>query len=317
MTCVRALALLTALLPWFAGCPPERPDGVDGDDDADDDAVDDDDVVDDDDIADDDDIVDDDIADDDDVADDDDAVPESTDGYVSVLRSEDPYGGETSYFTAILYEVVVEPVLGVVYEQPSGPGDCALTTYTLDDLYGGTDGQLDYQSAGTLTLDGPAGSFTVEPENGRGGYIGYTVELPNTPQLMDADHDVTAAGAQFPGFDIAGAIETPAQVRLEAPEVDTSFVVGGAMTVQWAGGDPVPLWITLMASSATGQEYGVIMCQADNDGEFTIDAGLVGQLPSGSAYLQLVQSNVRYEQISGRWLAFSGSSNVTAYGNNP
>jgi hypothetical protein len=303
---------LVCSLSLFIGCPAPSHDGNPSDDDDavgdDDDAVgDDDDVVGDDDDA---------VGDDDDaVGDDDDAtIPESTDGNVSLTlyRMPDGQGGvmEGGSFGAMFFEELVAPTGGVVYDMPAGPEDCAVTTYTYNDLMSGTQGQYDYLSAGPLTVEGPGGSFTVQPTTG-GGVVSYSELLQLGSDLVPgATYEIDAAGADLSAFH--ATIEMPADLNVTSPSIAQTFHANGALDVQWSGGENASVWISV--STVAGQNYGYAYCEVTNDGSFTVPANVMGQLPAGDATLTVTQPLWDYVEVDGLWIYLFGAVYVSVTG---
>ena len=303
---------LACSLALFIGCPaPTRDDNPSDDDDAvgdDDDAVgDDDDAVGDDDDA---------VGDDDDaVGDDDDAtIPESTDGNIALTlyRMPDGVGGvnEGGSFSAMFFEELAAPTGGVVYDMPAGPEDCAVTTYTYSDLVGGTPGQYDYLSAGPLTVQGPGGSFTVQPSFG-GGVVSYSELLQLGSDLVPgATYEIDAAGADLSPFH--ATIEMPADLTVTSPPIAQSFSAPGALDIQWSGGENASVWISV--SVVAGQNYGYVYCEANNDGSFSVPSTVMAQLPSGDATLTVTQPLWDYVEVDGYWIYLFGAVYVTVNG---
>ncbi len=306
------VVLLSALL---FGCPPDLATDDDdlGDDDAtaaDDDAV----GADDDAVGDDDDAVGD---DDDDIWDDDDDtfVPDVFNGSVTIshYRMPDGMGGilESAYFGALFYDVVVEPSGTLEFAMPAGTDDCAITLYDLDDLYGGNQGEYAYLDAGSLIVVWPGGNpFTVHPETVQ-GLVSYQQELAMGSQLVfGQQYEVDSSGGDLSAFH--AALRMPQELSLTSPLPGETFQLGGALDVQWGGGDVDDVWIYL--SSSDGFEFGYIACQAANDGTFAVPGNLVNQLPAGAATFSLSQSMFHYQEVDGRWIYLAGMTSLSATG---
>ena len=287
-----SLILSLSLLP---GCPGSDDDDSWSDDDS---AGDDDDAV----------------GDDDDVSDDDDAtVPASTDGNVSVTlyRMPDGMGGvmEGGNFSAMFFEEIVAPTGGVEHTMPTGPEDCQITLYTDQELHSGTQGQYAYFSAGELTVDGPNGSFVVQPMGGTVVTYQHVMQL-GADLVPGGTYDVDAAGAEFPSFQ--ASIDLPDDLDLHSPAVTQTLQIDGAVDVQWSTGSDATVYISV--SSTDGQDYGYIYCEAANDGSFTVPANLIDQMPAGTANLSVTQAQWDYVEVDGYWVYLFGAVYVTASG---
>ena len=310
---------------WLAvllmiGCPPDP--ATDDDAAGDDDAVGDDDdaVGDDDDAAGDDDAVGDDddaVGDDDDIWDDDDdtTLPDSLNGSITIshYRMPDGMGGflESAYFSALFYDVVVEPSGTLEFATPAGTDDCAITLYDLDDLSGGNAGHYAYLDAGALTVVWPGGNpFTVQPQY-PGGLVSYQQELNlNTQLVFGQQYEVDSTGGDLSSFHVA--VRMPLELTLTSPNPLQTFHVNGALDAQWGGGDSDDVWIYL--TSSDGFEFGYIACQAANDGGFSIPGNLVSQLPPGAATFSLSQTMYHHADVDGRGIYLAGMTSLSATG---
>ncbi len=294
---ILSLLLTLFLLP---GCPDSDDDDDNGGDD-DSAGGDDDDAVGDDDDA---------VGDDDD-----DTAPESTDGSVSITlyRMPDGQGGvlEGGSFNAMFFEELVAPTGGVVTGMPSGPEECVVTTYTYDELMGGTQGEYEYLSAGPITVEGPGLSFTVQPTSAA-GIVSYSqIFHPGGDQpVPGSTYDVSAAGADLSAF--TTTVELPVDLELTSPPIAQNFQASGDFEIQWSGGDADSVWISV--SSSSGEDYGTVYCEANNDGSFTVPGNQLGQIPSGGATLTVTQPIWDYVEVDGYWIYVFGGTYSTASG---
>ena len=294
------LCLFAATLLLLICCP--------GDDD---DATGDDDVTGDDDTT---------VGDDDDdsSADDDDDmfVPEQIDGQVQVQFNEVPdnAGGIASQglIWANFYEEISPEEPGYTENQPDGTDDCAFTSYAATDIQNTVPAERTYQSAGEMTVSGGGGSWSLTPVDPGTGYIFYQWPLNVTTDLAyDVSYDVSAPGDTFPAIDAPASIQMPSEMHLTSPASNEMLTLSGDVTVQWSGGGTMNA--TLKVHAIDGINYADIICDVANDGEFTIPASYVSQLPGGSiAELSVVQKNPTYVEIDGRWVEFAAVFDLSA-----
>jgi len=311
------LVVLTPLL--LLGCTQDGGDdddtgGQPDDDDTGDDDTGDDDTGDDD--TGDDDTGDDDTGDDD-TGDDDTEIPERADGYVSLsaYHMPDGMGGILNYaYFMATFSVEIQPyVAAVVPNMPAGTDDCAVTVYTAADLEGGSPGEYERQSAGPIGVTGPGASYTVPPlTDGDTVYYQQALQLGSELQF-DSSYDVSAPGGDFPGFDETIVIHP--DITLVSPAITDSFTVGNSLSVQWTGGSAGDL--TLYLGITGNDEYGTVYCQPANDGEFTIPANAIQQLPPGMAVLSVSQYSEDFVDLGGRWLMLTGATGEYANGTLP
>ena len=291
---------LSIALVGLCGCPSDDDDSAD-DDAGDDDASDDDGA-------------------DDDGGDDDTVEPSEINGLVDLSYSESPDGNggvnPAGRFYAT-FPTLATAASGVDLAMPAGSEQCALTTYTQSELENTTPAVYTYESAGTLTFAGPSGDQLMNPTDGANGLIFYQLLLnPGTQLQFDTISGVSADGDEFGAFDAPEALVMPEEIELTSPTVGPSFNVNGDLTVTWTGGNTDTVMLFL-ATADPGNDYGYLACEADNDGSFTLPGADIGQMPSGPASLTLVQSLSHYQEVDGRWVAFTGSCSLTAAGEKP
>ncbi len=228
------------------------------------------------------------------------------DGHVFLRHSEQfEYGGIQSagLARAQFYQTISPFESGL--DMPTGPEDCGVTVYT-----GSPPGMqladYAYESAGTLSIAGAAGSWNLEPKQS-GDEIYYSTELaPGTELQLGAAYDVSATGGDFPAFDAPKGLPMPPEMQLTSPALGDPFSLGGDFTVTWSGGDPATeVWLFLLVDGPNEQR-GQLICLADNDGSFTMPAELVDQLPSGDATFRLQQVVKHLVDIEQRTISLTG-----------
>jgi hypothetical protein len=303
------LALFGAFF-LFAGCPSEDDDDDAGDDDSG--ASDDDDNQGDDD--------DDDMGDDDN-SDDDTYVPEETDGQISLTYTEAPSGGGGVSRSASFYAqfpTLITPASGDLVALPTSIDSCAVSVYSEADISGITPATFSYESAGTMTLSVPWGDLPNDPMV-NGSELYYQLLLNADDLEFGAFYGVSTTGDAFPAFDAPYRLEMPDAVTLTWPQVGSPFHLQGPLDVQWSGGSDVPVWLFLSSVFIPTwpweeAEYGFLACKAANDGSFSIGGADLNQLPEGAATFMLVHSSTHYKEVDGRWIAFTGTCNLSAAG---
>jgi len=299
------------------GCPAGHHD----DDDADDPVTDDDTggTPDDDDTTDDDDSsipADDDSADDD-SADDDTFDPDETGGHVTLNIGRSVSGGmftQSSNFSASFSDCVEPGSGGVEFvDYPENPDECGLFVYSYSDMAGYVPGEYVYLSAGPITVAGPnvIETFVMDPSLHM-----YHGSFPDEMPLAFGDtYTVQAAGDGVPSF--TALMTMPLDLTLLTPSLYDTAVFEGDVHVQWTGGDvdPLTMGLSVTSNDLFDPVTGWIACYAANDGDFTIPAALVDQLPPGQGSLFVTAAVTDYQQVDGRWIAFNASfsSNVTGY----
>jgi hypothetical protein len=297
----------------LAGCP-EYGDDFGSDDD---DAADDDDTA-----ASDDDTADDDTAeqpDDDTAGDDDSAEPgEEVDGALSLQYAEVPdhVGGMITHltFSANFTEELVPGSGGVSFNAPEAVDECALTRYSWDDLQGGVPPDLEYQSAGTLTLTGTQGTFEIEP-NAHGGITTYGLELtPGTDIDSGSSWDIAATGDAYPAFDYPAGLDLAGAVHLDSPTVTEYFEVTGELDLQWSGGTLPHVTIEIVDWVQEDDDNVYVHCWVHNDGSFTVPLELMDEFPADDIYLQLSQPTYEIRPAGDRWVGVGTGASAVSTG---
>jgi len=307
ITLLGILALFAALSLPCAGCPSEDPTDNDS---ADDDATSDDDDA----TAD----------DDDDAGDDDDDtfMPDDVDGEVLVELNEFNNGGggmvSTGRFYAQLYDILTPSTGGVAYNVPTNMDECAVTLYTLEDINTEVPAEIEYQSGGTLTIASPGGSFALEPVSaGTMTFYQQGGVSPGTDMPFATFYSVRADGDVFPAFNFQESLEMPPEFHLTNPTPAQTVVVTGDYSVQWTGGgNHDATWITVVINAV--QDYGQVQCKVTNDGEFTIPATDLAQLPTGSGIMTVAHHDDSYfEADGGRWVRLRGGYSLDVNASTP
>ena len=286
-TAMREAWILLCLLACLAiGCP-TNPYG--GDDDDDDDASGDDDTG------------------DDDTGDDDDMFSGAeTDGSLGLMFSET--GNMTFGLVSGSFADIVTPATpGYETEIPVGVDACALTPFTMDELQGGDEGEYEYQSAGTISVDGGELSLELEPQDLE-GVLSYQQTIPEAQFTFGIDYDVSATGDEFPAF--SGILPMTDRLQITSPDVGEGMfpILDGDLAVEWSGADgsDAGLFLTMTGEN---EEGAVIICIVANDGSFAIPAPLIDQLPRGTGTLLVEQYTWTETTVGGRSLAlFAGSA---------
>ena len=266
---------------------------------------------DDDDVSGDDDTGDDDTGDDD--TGDDDTAPDHYDGYVAITYHQDPDEALGSGFNAWFKDVIV-PGTGELdnYELPDGIDECTVTVFNMQDLIIDP-GEFVYQSAGTLTLSGPGVSFTLEPKGDPDSNIYYSQLMDVDDELIfEADYDVAATGAEFPGFDLPGVLRMPGRIQLTSPSIQEVVHVDGGLELSWTGGDSTPLRLFLTTVDPVTYDTAMVLCEVADDGSFTVPANVTEQMPVGEGYFLFTQFRESYVEVDGRWILFKGGSIIWA-----
>ncbi len=275
-----------------------------------------------DDPLDDDDAADDDTTkpDDDDSADGHDKPP-STIGFAMLYFSEFPngQGGMTAHaaFSAEFKEVLDPGEPGeFTFEMPEGVDSCAVTVWGASDVDVGTGGSFLYHSAGALTLDGPTGTFTADPQED-GDRVSYYLDLaPDQQVIPGSEWSVAAVGDGIPAFQTDDVLKLPARVELQSPQVGPEFAVDGDFELTWSGGGIDTLWIELSDADPSDEDNATIYCMADNDGSFVIEAKYTDELPDDFVNLTVAQSVGSFWHVEAidDWVEFVGATTVAATG---
>ncbi len=248
---------------------------------------------------------------DDDVGDDDSFSLEETDGMVSLLYSE-VMGVGVGVFSASFHEILQQPSIGVELNLPNVTDECVATTFNENDVEA-VDGEYLYESAGTLTLTGPGGSWDVQPQVQPGDVIAYQQQFPGGNGLdFDATYDVSAAGDEFPAFEASGMLRMPPQITLTAPT--SPLALGGDLDLAWSGGGGDQLIVVVYAGNEAG-DLGYIYCSLENDGQYTIPGAVVDELPlDGTQMLMFEDVNFDPMDVEGRPITFMAGTAVTLMG---
>lgn len=231
-------------------------------------------------------------------------TPLSDDGKLSFvwvsLSGEEPL----AYVIGQLYDIVAPGASAVIFAQPNGVDQCALTLYQLVDLGLGTANTLVHQSAGTLTVENPSTGDLVYVFRAQNVY--YRDILPATDMPLDGSYIVTAPGDVFPGF--TGEVKLPRE-RLLAEPAHGFTTPGGDLQLVWTGGDPgqIRLQVDAQDSEPTAtQSRGHLECQIANDGAFTVPGALIDQLPDGRLSIHMAQVDTTWVETAGRWVLLEG-----------
>ena len=284
--------LLCLLVSLALGCPFGPPVGDDDDDD--DSAGDDDD--------------DDDATGDDDTGDDDDMFSGGTDGSLGLMFTHTANAG-FGVVSGTFANIITPATPGYETEIPVGMDSCALTPFTMDELQGGDPGEYEYQSAGTITVDGGGLSLELEPED-LDGTLTYQQTLIEAQLTFGIDYDVSASGGEFPAF--TGVLPMTDRLTITTPDLGGGMfpILDGPLDVEWSGADgsDAALFLTLTGEDKIG---AVVVCIVTNDGSFSIPANVIDQLPSGTGTLLVEQYNWTETTVQGRSLAlFAGSAGM-------
>lgn len=201
----------------------------------------------------------------------------------STIIYVDAAGTPQAYYLGSFYTTTAPYVSPIVFDTPSVPDTCGLTLYT-QTVSTGTN--MVPQSAGTITLNGPTGSF-LPYEMSTGVYY---IALDPTTFPFDSTWEMSGdGGGAYPAF--AGSIDMPGRFDVIAPA--PGFTLQGGLRVAWTTPtvdtaadpmmDPAPMTLRLeTVNSATG-DGGMVYCTVTNDGEFIIPGRMVNQLPVGNA----------------------------------
>jgi hypothetical protein len=222
------------------------------------------------------------------------------DGYVSVVWSQANAEPATAFVIGQVYEIVEPGVTAVEFAQPRGVDDCALTSYTLEDLQQGSLPTYDHLSAGTLTLGSGGSALDVDPT---GANMLYYRELEPGGVAFGGSYELDAPGGSFPGF--SGQIDLPPMRQMIAPTPD--FVAAGALTVQWSGGDPDEELLLRLEGMNMQGDRALVICRVDNDGEHTVPEAIIDELPNGRLSVHLEQRYQTHVIIDERAVRLSGS----------
>jgi hypothetical protein len=222
------------------------------------------------------------------------------DGYVSVVWSQANAEPATAFVIGQVYEIVEPGVTAVEFAQPRGVDDCALTSYTLEDLQQGSLPTYDHLSAGTLTLGSGGSALDVDPT---GANMLYYRELEPGGVAFGGSYELDAPGGSFPGF--SGQIDLPPMRQMLAPTPD--FVAAGALTVQWSGGDPDEELLLRLEGMNMQGDRALVICRVDNDGEHTVPEAIIDELPNGRLSVHLEQRYQTHVIIDERAVRLSGS----------
>lgn len=240
---------------------------------------------------------DDDLGDDDSAAggDDDDSAPGDVDGFVAVHYSEIPgiHGGIAYHltFTAGFQEVLQAgtPDTGVEFAGATAVDTCAVTHYSAADIQPGTPAVVEHLSAGTLTLDGPSGSFEIEPTQ-QGDTIDYAAEFTPGPELeAETTWSIHATGDTFPPFDGPDALILSSALHLVSPSPADYFEIAGDVALEWTGGSLADAVLEIVDDSLEDDDNTYVHCWITNDGSFVVPASVTGQLPQDDIWFQISQ----------------------------
>ena len=308
ITLLSLLCLLAAVSLTCAGCP--------SGDDTDDDATADDDATSDDDSATDDD-------DDDDMGDDDDTfTPDEIAGEVLVELNEFNNGGggmvSMGRFYAQFYDITTPASGGVAYNVPTGMDECAVTLYTLEDINSEIPADVEYLAGGTLTIASSGGSNALEPISaGTLTFYQQAGVTPGTAMPYDTFYSVRLDGDAFPAFNFQESLEMPPEFHLVNPTPAQTVVLTGDYTVQWTGGgNHDATWIVITVNAI--QDYGHVQCKVTNDGEFTIPADILSQLPTAAGIMTVSHHDDSYfETDDGRWVKLRGGYSLDVNSSTP
>lgn len=136
---------------------------------------------------------------------------------------------------------------------------------------------------GSVSVKGPSGTLSLAaqaPDAGDGTAMTGSAPDADLPYEAGGVYTVEAAGAEGPGFSVAGTAPPSFDVELigySSPGPGTMSVPSRAdLKVTWApAADGTELYL-LLDMGASG-----IACRVTDDGEFTIEKGLLGELPVG------------------------------------
>jgi hypothetical protein len=128
--------------------------------------------------------------------------------------------------------------------------------------------------AGDIAVDGLSVDLSLEP-NGEWIYYGYEFEPePSDGEIFDQGDMITAsaAGASLPGFQLETLGVAPLSSDIPCP-IDADY--DDDLRVRWAPGQPGDRVRLSLSSANHGSQFPALICEAEDDGELTVDAALV------------------------------------------
>lgn len=143
-----------------------------------------------------------------------------------------------------------------------------------------------------------SGSTTISLADS-GGYY-YTAAPPTVPTNASYDVDITG-GADIPATSWAGALFMPMVPTLDPGGF--TFPASGAIDITWGAGGGDFASILVYSGSTV-----VAVCNANDDGAFTIPADAADAIPAGSGYVIVTSYTEGHKNLQGRNVLLAGGA---------